>query len=78
MRSGLHLFFFILRNKINIIHARIYIPALIGFYIKFFFNIKLIFDMRGFWIDERIEWNLWKKNTFNYFFFKYFEKKNPK
>ncbi|MAV82976.1 MAG: hypothetical protein CMI90_05905 [Pelagibacteraceae bacterium] len=62
-------------NKINIIHARSYIPALISYFIKKFINIKLIFDMRGFWINERVEWNIWSKKSLIYIFFKYYEKK---
>ena len=31
--------------------------------------------MRGFWIDERIEWNIWKKNALKYNLFKYIESK---
>ena len=51
----------ILKNNIKIVHARSYIPALIIFLIKFFIKIEYIFDMRGFWIDERIDWKIWKK-----------------
>ena len=31
--------------------------------------------MRGFWIDERIEWDIWKKNALKYNLFKYIESK---
>ena len=31
--------------------------------------------MRGFWIDERVEWKIWSKKSFLYYFFRYFEKK---
>lgn len=41
--------------KINIIHGRGHIPSLFGYFIKFLLNIKLIFDFRGFWIDERVD-----------------------
>ena len=31
--------------------------------------------MRGFWIDERIEWDIWKKNALKYNLFKNIESK---
>jgi glycosyltransferase involved in cell wall biosynthesis len=66
---------FILSNQyeIGIIHARSYVPALIGVFFKKFYGKKFIFDMRGFWADERIEGGIWKKN-FLYHIAKYFEK----
>ena len=29
--------------------------------------------MRGFWADERVEWGIWKKKNYLYFFFKKIE-----
>ena len=48
---------------------------MIIYLLKFFFKFKILFDMRGFWIDERIEWNIWKKNALKYNLFKYIELK---
>ncbi len=66
-------------HQIEIVHCRSYIPALIGLYLKKKLNIKFVFDMRGFWPDERIESNLWniKNPVFKiiYTFFKQKEKK---
>ena len=70
-----YLFYYIKFKKINIVHARSYIPALITFFLKKIIKTKFIFDMRGFWIDERVEWNNWSKNSLKYIIFKYFEKK---
>ncbi len=47
------------RHNIGLIHARSYVPALIGWVIKLFTGAKLIFDMRGFWADERTDGGLW-------------------
>lgn len=41
------------KNKINIIHARSLIPAVIGLFLKNK-NTKLLFDIRGFALDEKI------------------------
>ncbi len=48
--------------KIEAIHARSYVPALIALFFKKLFKTKFIFDMRGFWADERIEGGIWRKN----------------
>jgi len=63
------------KNNINIIHARSYTPCLIALIIKIFFKIPYVFDMRGFWADEKIESKTWKKNSLIYVFTKFLEKK---
>lgn len=52
-----------IEKDIKIIHCRSYISALIGLFMKRKFNIKFIFDMRGFWADERIDGNIWNKSN---------------
>lgn len=63
-------------NEFELVHCRSYISSLVGLSIKRKFNIRFIFDMRGFWIDERVEgmiWNLF--NPIHLAVFKYFKKK---
>lgn len=43
----------------DIIHCRSYIAALVGQSLKKRYGLKFIFDMRGFWADERVDGNLW-------------------
>ena len=63
-------------EKINIIHCRSYITALIGLWAKREYNIPFIFDMRGFWADERVEGGLWSlKNPVYRTIYNYFKKK---
>ena len=57
----------------QIIHARSYIAALIALFAKR--EEKFVFDMRGFWPDERVEGGAWKKSGAVYRVFKYLEKK---
>lgn len=58
---------------IQLIHCRSYISAHIGMFCKKKYGIPWIFDMRGFWADERVEggiWNLKKRIyriVYNYF-----------
>lgn len=59
-----------------VLHCRSYLPGLIGLYCKKKFNTVFIFDMRGFWADERIEGGIWKKtNPISSFLYSYFKKK---
>ncbi|MBK8805228.1 MAG: glycosyltransferase [Bacteroidales bacterium] len=63
-------------NKFAIIHCRSYISALVGVYMKRKFKVSFIFDMRGFWADERIEGNIWRKDSIiSKILYKYFKKK---
>lgn len=64
---------------INIVHCRSYIPAIIGARLKNKYAIKLIFDMRGFWPDERIDGNIWNlKNPIFKLVYKYFKNQEKK
>jgi len=64
-----------LHREINfdIVHCRSYIAALVGQKMKKKFGTAFVFDMRGFWADERVEGNIWKlsnpvfKMAYNYF-----------
>lgn len=68
------LYLALLNNKINY-HCRSLIPSIACYFISFFVNIKFIFDMRGFWIDEKSDRFGLKKSSFIYFFFKKLESK---
>jgi len=62
----------------TVLHCRSYLAGLIGLRAKQKFNTGFIFDMRGFWADERIEGGIWKKSNpvgaYLYSFFKRKEK----
>ena len=49
----------ILKHNFAIVHCRSYITALVGLFLKRRFSVRFIFDMRGFWADERVEGKLW-------------------
>ena len=60
----------------KIIHCRSYIASLVGLFIKKKFGIKFIFDMRGFWADERVDGGIWNlKNPIFKIVYKFFKKK---
>jgi glycosyltransferase involved in cell wall biosynthesis len=46
-------------HQFDLIHCRSYISALVGMGMKKRYNTKFLFDMRGFWADERVEGGIW-------------------
>lgn len=67
------------KEKIELIHARSYIPALAALSLKKELKIPFIFDMRGFWADERIDGKIWSlKNPLYKIIFRFFKIKEQK
>ncbi|MBA3706307.1 MAG: glycosyltransferase [Bacteroidetes bacterium] len=63
-------------QKPDVVHCRSYMAALIGLQIKKKYGTKFIFDMRGFWADERIDGAIWSlKNKVQKQIYFYFKKK---
>jgi glycosyltransferase involved in cell wall biosynthesis len=48
------------RDLFDIVHCRSYIPAIAGIYLKRKFGVRFLFDMRGFWAEEKVEGGSWK------------------
>lgn len=58
----------------TIIHCRSYLPMLVAMSIHQ--GRKVIFDMRGLWVDERVDGNLWPQHKPLYrWIFRYFRRK---
>ena len=61
------------KHQFDHTHCRSYISALVGLKLKQKKGVKFIFDMRGFWADERIEGKIWNidkpifKNIYKFF-----------
>ncbi len=64
------------KHNFDIVHCRSYISAFAGIALKKKFGVKFLFDMRGFYADERVDGNLWPRTNpvFNSVY-KYFKKK---
>jgi glycosyltransferase involved in cell wall biosynthesis len=63
-------------KKISLIHCRSYLASLIGLRFKKKYNIPFVFDMRGYWADERMDGNIWRRsNLLHNFFYHYFKSK---
>jgi glycosyltransferase involved in cell wall biosynthesis len=63
-------------NKFQLVHCRSYIPSMIGLWMKIQYKVKFVFDMRGFWADERVDGGLWNlKNIIYKKVYTFFKKK---
>ncbi|TFI59904.1 glycosyltransferase [Sphingomonas parva] len=47
------------RHRFDVVHCRSYIPAMAGLHLKHRQGVRFLFDMRGFWPDERVEGHSW-------------------
>src|ERR1051326_4740143 len=67
------------KENFSIVHCRSYLASLCGLELKKKYACKFIFDMRGFWADERVEGNIWnKKNPLYARLYRYFKNKEKK
>ena len=51
-------------RRVRIVHARSYVAAFMAAVLKKIFGVRFIFDMRGLWVDERVDGGLWPSNGF--------------
>lgn len=67
------------KYNFSIIHCRSYITAFVGVNMKKKFGTKFLFDMRGFYPDERVDGNIWNlKNPMFNIVYKFFKKSEIK
>lgn len=50
-----------IRYRVVIIHARSYLPAMIALPTILLTRTRYLFDIRGFWADERLDSGVWRK-----------------
>ena len=61
------------QQQFEIVHCRSYIPVIVGLHVKNRYGLKLIFDMRGYWPEEKVEAGSWRlsnplfRAVFDYF-----------
>jgi len=53
-------------KQFGIVHCRSYISAFIGLAMKHKFGCRFVFDMRGFFADERVDGNIWNTKKLIY------------
>ncbi len=49
------------RHRVQLVHARSYIAGLIALMVKRATGARFLFDIRGFWADERTDGGLWRE-----------------
>tara|TARA_B100000886_G_scaffold339353_1_gene304591 strand:- start:4449 stop:5693 length:1245 start_codon:yes stop_codon:yes gene_type:complete len=68
-----------IRFKYDVIHCRSYQAMKVGMLLKKYFKLKTIFDMRGLWVDDRLDGGRWPQNNIFYkliyIYWKFIEKK---
>jgi len=62
-----------LAKKTHIVHARGYMVSVIALALKQVFGVRFIFDMRGFWVDQRVEMGFWREDSSIFRFAKWLE-----
>ncbi len=67
--------YLLLRQRIQIVHARSYVPSVLALAFKTIFRKRFIFDMRGFWADERVDGGIWRPGSWLYKAAKWFERR---
>jgi glycosyltransferase involved in cell wall biosynthesis len=63
----------VLTRRIRIVHARSYVAAVMALALKKLTGARFIFDMRGFWADERVDGGLWLADSRIFRVAKWFE-----
>jgi glycosyltransferase involved in cell wall biosynthesis len=63
------------RNGLGIVHARSYVASVMALLIKRRTGARFLFDMRGFWADERVDGGLWPRDGRMYRMAKWFERR---
>ncbi|CAA0090421.1 Uncharacterised protein [Halioglobus japonicus] len=59
---------------VSVVHCRSYLAGLMGLLVKRATGARHLFDMRGFWVDERVDGGIWRKHSLKYRGFKYLER----
>jgi len=64
-----------LRRRIQLVHVRSYVPAVLALALKKTLKTRFIFDMRAFFADQRVECGAWRRDSLLYRAAKWFERR---
>ena len=64
-----------LGSDLRLVHSRGYVPALIGLLLRRTRGVAFLFDMRGFWADEKVDGGQWRRDSLIYRLVKRFERR---
>jgi len=62
-------------HRLSVVHARSYVPSVMALVLKRLTGLKYVFDMRGFWADEKVDGDSWARSGLMYFVAKRFERR---
>ena len=63
------------RHRLAIVHARSYVAAVMALMLRRLSKARFVFDMRGFWADERVDGGIWPRGGRLYRVAKGFERR---
>lgn len=63
------------QHGLGIVHARSYVASVMALAVRRLTGARLLFDMRGFWADERVDGGLWPRGGLMYRVAKRFERR---
>jgi len=64
------------KSNFHMVHCRSYVSAEIGLILKKRYGVKFVFDMRGFWADEKVDNGQWNvKNPVFKMIYHYYKRK---
>jgi glycosyltransferase involved in cell wall biosynthesis len=67
------------KEQFDLVHCRSYVAAEVGLKMKRKFGIKMLFDMRGFWADEKVDNGQWDlKKPFYRYLYRHYKKKEDR
>jgi len=74
--QGVLMGFYLQKSKdIKLLHARSYVAGLIALLLSKITGIPYIFDIRGFWVDERVDGGIWQRGHLVYRVARWLERK---
>lgn len=62
-------------HGLRIVHARSYVAGVMALALKHLTGARFLFDMRGFWVDERVDGGLWPRGGTLYLLGKWVERR---
>lgn len=65
----------VVRYRLRLVHARGDVPSIVAVLLKGLFGTKYLYDIRGFWPDERVDGGLWRRDSLLYRVAKRFERR---
>lgn len=73
--GSLYAMWLVLRNQIDVVHSRAYVPLPMALLCKWICGTKLVFDVRGLMAEEYVDAGHWKQGSLPFRITKWFERR---